>query len=56
MKKQIEFYENKLAYEMDPSDLWDALQNNENVVVLDARKAFGYEKEHRSTEYDQTWF
>ena len=38
MQKQIEFYENKLAYEMDPSDLWDALENNENTIALDARK------------------
>lgn len=49
MQKQIEFYENKLAYEMDPSDLWDALENNENVVALDARKAFGFENEHIPT-------
>jgi len=49
MQNQIEFYENKLAYEMDPSDLWDALENNENVVALDARKAFGFQKEHIPT-------
>ncbi len=39
-------YENKLAYEMDPSDLFDALANGKKVVALDARKAFGYEAEH----------
>ena len=49
MQKQIEFYENKLAYEMDPSDLWDALEKDENTVALDARKAFGFEKEHIPT-------
>ncbi len=49
MQKQIEFYKNKLAYEMDPSDLWDALENNENTVALDARKTFGFEKEHIPT-------
>ncbi|ELR72597.1 putative rhodanese-like protein [Fulvivirga imtechensis AK7] len=49
MNKQIEFYESKLAYEMDPSDLFDALENNENVVVVDTRKPFGYEKEHIPT-------
>ncbi|NAS14431.1 rhodanese-like domain-containing protein [Poritiphilus flavus] len=49
MQKQIEFYENKLSYEMDPSDLWDALENNEKVVALDTRQAFGYEKEHIPT-------
>jgi len=49
MQKQIEFYENKLAYEMDPSDLWDALENNEKIVALDARQTFGFKKEHIPT-------
>ena len=49
MKKQIEFYENKLAYEMDPSDLFYALENDTNVVVLDTRQPFGYEREHIPT-------
>ena len=44
MKKQIEFYENKLAYEMDPSDLYEAFQKSTEYVALDARQAFGYEK------------
>jgi len=34
---------------MDPSDLWDALENNEDIVVLDTRKEFGYKKEHIPT-------
>lgn len=46
MEEQIKFYENKLAYEMDPSDLFDALNNGEKVIALDARKAFGFEAEH----------
>jgi rhodanese-related sulfurtransferase len=46
MEVQIKHYENKLAFEMDPSDLFDALNNNEKVVPLDARKAFGFEAEH----------
>ena len=49
MKDQIKFYENKLAYEMDPSDLYEALQNDINIVVVDARQDFGFEKEHIST-------
>jgi rhodanese-related sulfurtransferase len=49
MQKQTEFYENKLAYEMDPSDLWDSLENNKEIVVLDARQTFGFEKEHIPT-------
>ena len=46
MKDQIEFYKNKLAYEMDPSDLFEALEREENIVVVDARQGFGYKKEH----------
>ena len=49
MQKQIEFYQNKLTYEMDPSDLWDALEKNENIVVLDVRKDFGFQREHIPT-------
>lgn len=46
MKEQIEFYKSKLSYEMDPSDLFEAIENKETVVVVDARQSFGYEKEH----------
>lgn len=46
MQDQIQFYENKLTYEMDPSDLFAALEAGEAVVPLDARQAFGYEREH----------
>lgn len=49
MIEQIKFYENKLAYEMDPSDLWDALEERIKVVALDTRKTFGFEKEHIPT-------
>lgn len=49
MNPQIEFYENKLAYEMDPSDLFAALENGEQIIAVDARQAFGYEKEHIPT-------
>lgn len=46
MDEQIKHYENKLAFEMDPSDLFDALNNGEKVIVIDARKSFGFEAEH----------
>jgi rhodanese-related sulfurtransferase len=46
MDKQIEFYQNKLDFEMDPSDLFNALENGENVIPLDTRQQFGFEKEH----------
>ena len=45
MKNQIEFYQAKLAYEMDPSDLFQALENGEDLVVLDARQASAYQRE-----------
>ncbi|MBK6699981.1 MAG: rhodanese-like domain-containing protein [Saprospiraceae bacterium] len=49
MDLQIKHYENKLAFEMDPSDLFDALNNGEKVIALDSRIAFGYEAEHIPT-------
>jgi len=39
-------YQNKLSFEMDPSDLFEALNAGEPIVVIDARKPFAYEYEH----------
>ena len=49
MEAQIKHYENKLAFEMDPSDLFDALNNNEKVIALDTRKPLGFQQEHIPT-------
>jgi len=46
MNKQLQHYENKLAFEMNPSDLFAAMNNEEKIVPVDARKDFGYEAEH----------
>jgi len=46
MKGQIKHYEDKLAFEMDASDLFEALNNGEKIVAIDARKSVGYEAEH----------
>jgi rhodanese-related sulfurtransferase len=46
MKTAIDHYQNKLSYEMDPSDLFAALEAKENLVVIDTRKAFAFEREH----------
>ena len=46
MEDQIKHYENKLAYEMDASDLFEALNSGEKIIPLDARKAFGFDAEH----------
>lgn len=49
MNAQIRHYEEKLTFEMDPSDLFDALSKGEKVVAVDTRKAFGFEAEHIPT-------
>ncbi|HEX8378110.1 MAG TPA: rhodanese-like domain-containing protein [Pedobacter sp.] len=46
MEAQIKHYENKLAFEIDPSDLFDALNGGEKVLPLDARKPIGFIAEH----------
>lgn len=46
MNTQLQHYENKLAFEMDPSDLFDALNRGEKIIPVDARKPFGYDAEH----------
>ena len=46
MITQLSHYQNKLAFEIDPSDLFAALNNRENVVPVDTRKPHGFEAEH----------
>jgi len=46
MDEQVKFYESKLNYEIDSSDVFDAINNGEEIVVVDTRKPFAYEKEH----------
>lgn len=46
MNKQIEFYQSKLDFEMDPSDLFTAIEKGEKVLPVDTRQPFGYDKEH----------
>ncbi|QBA21932.1 rhodanese-like domain-containing protein [Chryseobacterium indologenes] len=46
MQEQIEFYQKKLMYEMDPSDLYDVFQNSTEYIAVDTRKSNGYSKEH----------
>jgi rhodanese-related sulfurtransferase len=46
MNDQLKHYQDKLAYEMDPSDLFFALNKGEKIIALDARQTFGYEAEH----------
>ena len=43
---QIEFYEAKLAYETDSWDVFEGMNQNDNLVVIDARAADTYNFEH----------
>ena len=43
---QLAHYRNKLAYEMDSADLFDALERRDDVVVVDARQPHGFAAEH----------
>ncbi|NOT49874.1 MAG: rhodanese-like domain-containing protein [Chitinophagaceae bacterium] len=49
MDLQIKHYENKLAFETDPSDLFEALNNGGKIIPLDARRSFAFETEHIPT-------
>ena len=49
MQEQIAYYKSKLAFEMDPSDLYNAFEKNMEYIALDTRQAFGFEKEHIPT-------
>lgn len=42
----MNFYERKLAYEMDSADLYEALGTDESIVVVDGRSANAYAGEH----------
>jgi rhodanese-related sulfurtransferase len=46
MNTQVEYFGNKLCFETDPSDLFDNLNDGENIIVVDARKPEAYAAEH----------
>lgn len=45
-RSQIDFYEQKLNFEIDPADLYDALKNRQNIIVIDTRSAQSFAQEH----------
>lgn len=45
-RQQLAHYVNKLAYEIDSWDLSVALEAGENVIVVDARSADAFAREH----------
>ena len=46
MKDHIQHYEDKLRYETDSWDLNEAIQNGENIVVIDARSPEAFAEGH----------
>ncbi|MGB1581729.1 MAG: rhodanese-like domain-containing protein [Nevskiales bacterium] len=46
MNHQIQHYENKLRYEIDAWDLFEAINNGDKVIVVDARSKEAFEVEH----------
>ena len=46
MNEQIAYYQNKLAYEMDSADLFEAFEQGNDIIVIDTRKAWAFEQEH----------
>lgn len=46
MEEQIKHYQDKLAFEWDSADLFENLEHDPNVVIIDTRKSFAYEAEH----------
>ena len=46
LETQIAHYEHKLAFEMDSADIKVALDNGENLVIVDARSSDAFAAEH----------
>ncbi len=46
MEEQIQYYQNKLAFEWDSADLFENLEVDPDIVIVDTRKEFAYEAEH----------
>ncbi len=46
MNNQVLYYQNKLAFETDSADVFDALQKNDRIKIIDARKEQAYIQEH----------
>lgn len=46
MSKQISHYENKLTYEIDSWDLYESINQSQDIVVIDARSPEAYAVQH----------
>jgi rhodanese-related sulfurtransferase/acyl carrier protein len=45
-RSQLDFYQEKLAYEIDSADLQTALDEGQELIVVDGRSSESYETEH----------
>src|SRR5688572_33390151 len=45
MNAQIKHYQDKLAFEIDPSDLFEAMNNGEQIFPIEARRPAAFAKE-----------
>lgn len=46
MEDQINYYQSKLEFEIDSSDLFEALKLNQKIQIIDARKSDAFNSEH----------
>ncbi|MEN7546991.1 rhodanese-like domain-containing protein [Rapidithrix thailandica] len=46
MNEQIKHYQDKLDFQWDSADLFEALEMGTHIVVVDTRKEFAYQEEH----------
>jgi rhodanese-related sulfurtransferase len=46
MDDQVQYYKAKLQYEIDPSDLNEALERGDKIVLVDTRSREAYERSH----------
>jgi rhodanese-related sulfurtransferase len=46
MNRQIEYFKSKLDFELDPWDLFTAIEKGEDIIPLDTRKSEYYNREH----------
>ena len=46
MEEQIQHYQRKLQFEWDSADLFEMLETEDQIVVIDTRKEFAFEEEH----------
>jgi len=49
MQEQIDYYSDKLKYEIDSWDLYNSLKENQKIIVIDARSKEAYDLEHIPT-------